>query len=455
MLPHVENYIPMRSIRPNNLLFTLPLLVVFLLCFAVVAQGASQLRPSERRGIAQVQEHLQHQEYTQAIDSLAPLLQRQKHHPLLEFYRGIIAQAQEQYDEACSWFALSVAADPDLLYAWISLAQCHFKLDAYTDAALAFERSYTLSAPAEPRWRYNAALAWFQAGELQKAEALLLHLLQDFSADFALQWRELLVHVYVAEGGSTLEAEQKLRLALAHVQILAHQSGEPALQRWREYLVHLYLHLDMRTHAQELVAQLLEADGLEPRWWRVAAHLCLENRQYSSALVALQVAGFLAPGDEREQRLRADLCMHLGIPVLAIEYYTQMQVEKGNVAELLLPLAQAYVERHEPQQALHWLEQIDTQVVDITQMRLHAQILFMLKSYAKANTAYVRLAKQERTPSAAGRAWMLAAYAAWNAEAWADVVTALNVAVQYPSYAGQARALLRQLQDVHAELGIL
>lgn len=444
----------LRSFQRNNLLFIILLFGVALLSVAVDAECAAQLRPSEQRGIAQAQQHLERQEYAQAIENLTPLLQRQSHHPLVDFYRGIIAQAQEQYAQAQTWFERSVTADPELLFGWINLAQCRFQLGEYAGAAQAFERSYTLSTPPAPRWRYNAALAWFQAGELQKAESLLLHLLEDFPAEPPLQWRELLVHIYLGEGNLKREDEERRRLALAQVQILAQQSEEPARRRWREYLVHLYLQLQLHAQALEFVTHLLEVEGLEPRWWRVAAHLYLEEQRYRSALVALQVAGYLAPGDEREQRLRADLCMHLGIPAQAIEYYLQLLPEQGQLqpmqgdaAELLLRLAQAYVQRHEPQQALQWLEQMDTQDMEIVQLRLRAQILFMLKRYGEAGTAYASLAVKEQNPAAAGRAWMLAAYAAWNAKAWGDATAALNAAAQYPPYASQAHALLQQLQD--------
>ncbi|MDY0211631.1 MAG: tetratricopeptide repeat protein [Desulfuromonadaceae bacterium] len=436
------------TLKPTRFVRHILLFVVAMLWFAAAAECAQQLRPSEQRGIAQAQQYLERQEYVQAVASLTPLLHRQKHHPLVDFYRGIIAQTQGQYDEAQTWFSRSVAADPELLSGWINLAQCNFQLEEYTDAAHAFERSYALSAPLEPRWRYNAALAWFQAGELENAETLLLHLLQDFPAELALQWRELLVHIYLRDDNLNRKREESNRLALAQVQILAHQSEEPARRSWREYLVHLYLQLNMRSQALEFVTQLLEVEGLDSRWWRVAAHLYLEEQQYRSALVALQVAGYLAPGDEREQRLCAALCMHLGIPAQAIEYYMQLQLMQGEAAEVLLALAQAYVQRHEPQQALQWLEQIDAQEVNIAQLRLRAQILFMLKQYAKAGAAYASLAEQEQNPSAAGRAWMLAAYAAWNAEAWTDAVIALNSVAQYSDYANQAHALLQQLQDV-------
>ncbi|MDD2557998.1 MAG: tetratricopeptide repeat protein [Desulfuromonas sp.] len=434
-------------LKPTRVVRPILLLVVAMLCFAPAVECVQQLRPSEQRGLAQAQQHLARQEYVQAVESLAPLLQRQQHHPLVDFYRGIIALTQEQYDEAQTWFARSVTADPELLFGWINLAQCRFQLEEYTSAAQAFERSYTLTDPPEPRWRYNAALAWYQAGELQKAETLLISLLQDFPAQPALQWRELLVHTYLRGDNLNRKSEENNRLALAEVEILALQSEEPALRSWREYLVHLYLQQNMRAQALEFVTHLLEVEGLEPRWWRVAAHLYLEEHRYRSALVALQVAGYLAPGDEREQRLRADLCMHLGIPAQAIEYYIQMQQEQGNTAELLLHLAQAYVQRYEPQQALQWLEQIDAQEVNIAQLRLRAQILFMLKHYVKAGGAYMNLAAMEQNSTAAGRAWMLAAYAFWNAEAWTEAIAALNSAVKYPAYVNSAQALLRQLHE--------
>ncbi len=422
------------------------LLGVLLSVGSTSAEGAIPMRPSEQRGIERAREYLTQERYAEAIAQLKPLLEREEHHPLVDFYRGLIAQTQEDYAAACTWFERSVAQDDSLYPGWVNLALCRFQMQEYATAAQAFARSYALAEPPEPQWRYNAALAWYQAGELTRAQELMLQLLEDFPATVELVWRELLVHIYLKQDG-----EQKLRLALLQVQILAQQSSATAQQRWREYLIHLYLQLKMPEQAREFVAQLLEVESLEPRWWRIAAHLHLEAQRYADALVALQVAGFLAPGDPREQRLRADLCIHLGIPLQAIPYFTDL-LEKRSASiaehEVLLGLAQAYLQRHQPQEALKYLTQIDAAQESVSQLRLRAQILYMLKDYPEAHAAYVALAQREQQERARGRAWLLAGHAAFHAADLEAAQKALRHAADESEFTSQAQQLLHHLRSL-------
>ncbi|MGM0416106.1 MAG: tetratricopeptide repeat protein, partial [Thermodesulfobacteriota bacterium] len=183
---------------------------------------------------------------------------------------------------------------------------------------------------------------------------------------------------------------------------------------------------------------------------RISAHLHLEAERYADALAALQVAGFLAPGDAREERLRADLCMHLGIPHQAIPYYTDLLEEHTSYAEereVLLGMAQAYVQRHKPQEALTYLTRVDTEQETLPQLRLRARILYMLEDYAQAHAAYVALARREQQGRDSARAWLFAGYAAWNATEMEAAHEALRQAAQEPEFRSQAQQLLRHLQS--------
>jgi tetratricopeptide (TPR) repeat protein len=424
------------------------LLLVGILCSAgnAATEEGGRLRPSEQAGIARTRTYLEQKRYAAAEEVLRPLLERERHHPLVDFYRALVAQYQEDYATACPWFERSVGGDPTLYAGWINLAQCRFNLREYAAAARAFERAFALAEHPEPRWRYNAALAWYQDRKPERARELLQRLLEDFPDAIALQWRELLVHIYMHEGG-----ERNQRLALKQVEILARESSASARQRWREYLIHLYLQLDMADTALEYVDALLEDEILAVRWWRIAAHIHLEQQHYTRALVALQVVGFLDPGDAREERLRADLCLKLGIPVQAITYLSdllEMASTTDDDSEVLLLLAQAYLQRHEPRRALAYLEQIDTGKEEVTHLRVRAQILYMLKDYAKAYTAYAELADRVQEGGNNARAWLFAGYAAWNAGELEAARDALKHAAREPEFSRQAQQLLQHLRDL-------
>jgi predicted Zn-dependent protease len=426
----------------GRFLYLIALLGVLLGSGFTVAEAATVLRPSEHRGIQRAREALAQEDYARARAALDPLLEREKRHPLVDFYRGVIAQSQDEHAEACVWFERSVAGDETLNAAWVNLAQ------EYAPAAQAFERSYSLAQPKEPRWGYNAALAWYQSGEMPRALALMQQLLDDFPAEVELQWRELLVHIYLDRGGE--DDEESLRRALPHVQILAQESSAAAQRRWREYLIHVYLQLQMPEKALQFVTRLLEQEIVEPRWWRIAAHLHLEAQRYPEALVALQVAGFLAPGDAREERLRADLCMHLGIPAQAIPYFTSLLESDSSDLDgqsALLGLAQAYLQRHKPQEALKYLDRIEAQHESAAQLHLRARILYMLADYPRAYAAYAELAREENDPRGRAQAWLFAAYAAWNADEIDKTREALQNAEQAPEYRAQAHQLRRYLHE--------
>lgn len=433
----------MRAPYPYTLLLKkcswFVLLGVLCTCIGARSSCAAELRPAEQRGIVQVRECLDQERYAEAVTILEPLLRRKEHHHLLDFYRGLVARLQDEYREAVPWFERCVAADPGLQPAWINLAQCCFYLDDYSGAAQAFERSYVLSRETEPRWRYNAALAWFQGREMEAARKVVLDLLDKHGAEALLRWRELLVHIYIRQ-----DTEESRRMAVPQVRILARQSEGERLRYWREYLVHLYLQLDMRAEALEYTAYLLDIDGLEVRWWRVMAYLHLEAGNYRAALVALQVAGFLAPGDAAEQRLRADLCMQLGIPAQAITYYGSLDPEADT--QLILHLAQAYLQRHDPQQALEWLDKVEAAEETPEELRLRARILLVLERYGPAYAACVKLAGAESQPAAGAQAWMLAAHAALHQERWQAAREALRQAGHYQRYRAETERVLKQLE---------
>lgn len=429
-------------------LYLCALLGIFFGVGAASTEAATPLRPSEHRGIEHAREALAQENYAEAIDALEPLLEREDRHALVDFYRGVVAQSRQKYAAACAWFERSVMQDETLYAAWVNLAQCRFQLQEYAAAAQAFERSYTLTQPKEPRWIYNAALAWYQGGEMPRALELMQQLLNDFPAAIELPWRELLVHIYLDQDEQ--DKKEALRRALPHVQILARESNAAAQRRWREYLIHVYLQLDMPEKALDFVTRLQELEILEPRWWRIGAHLHLEAQRYPEALVSLQVADFIAPGDVREERLRADLCMHLGIPAQAIAYFTSALEKPSSdmdTHKVLLSLAHAYVQRHKPQEALKYLGRIDAARQTVAQLHLRARILYMLEDYNQAYTAYIKLARRETESRSSAQAWLFAAYAAWHAGEGDKARAALRHAAQVPKFSAQAQQLQRHLQE--------
>ncbi|MBN2645084.1 MAG: tetratricopeptide repeat protein [Desulfuromonadaceae bacterium] len=419
----------------QRVLLSLALLVSLVGLDTSAATALQPLTLREQQALITAQNQMAERHFDAALKSLAPFLARSPHHPLFDFSRGSLDLLQDRPAEALPWFVRTLEQDPDALSAWLNRAQCHYRLGQFGEAATAFERCFALQSPPQPQWRYNAALAWLQAGDHGQAEILLGQLLDEFADQIKPDWRAALVQSYLARG--------RADLAIPQLEALSETTTDQTQRRWREILVHQYLQLGRKETAQRYLERLVAEDGLEARWWRLLAHLHLESQQYHEGFVTLQVANLLVAGDEREQQLMADLCLQLGIPQQALERLKALQASDPQDSRLLNRLATASLQCHQPQQALAWLEQIPAPQPDAVR-ELRAQLLFLLERYEEAGRAYRQLAESRSGPSA-GSAWLLAGYAAWNREDWSGARQALQRASRYGKQQATARRLLEQL----------
>lgn len=297
------------------------LLLAGLLLVPVAEASSVPLAPSLQQALVQVQQQLAAGQLAAAEARLRPLLTA-KPHPLVAFSRAQLALLQQQPGEALRWLEVGLRDDPDHVAAWLNRAQAHYQLEQFAAAAEAFEQSFRLQ-PDAPRWRYNAALCYLQAGQPQQAVRLLTGLLEARSVPAPLEWHAALAR-------ALLEL-QRPAAAIEPLRLLAEQAPADEQRRWRELLLQQELALNRLQPAREHLRRWLRQDFSDARWWRLQGQLQLRQNDYRGALVSLQLAHWLEPGTGHERQLMADLCLQLGLPAEAARRYRQLAeaVEAG------------------------------------------------------------------------------------------------------------------------------
>jgi len=392
-----------------------------------------------RNLIVQTQQLMELEQYDKALELLEPQWQLGEHHYLVDFTVGNIYLLSQRHIEAIPWYRAVVQKQPEYRGAWLNLAQCYYVQEQYALAAEAFEQGYKLSIPRQPTLRYNAALAYLQAGKFEHSLVLLKRLVVDYPDEDHTAWRIALVQGYSA-------LDQPLN-ALPHVEILAQTTTATEQRRWRELLIQHYLLLKMVDKALIAANHYVQVDGLEPLWWKLLTSIHLDAGRYSEGLVALKVLAYLQPLSEQEQHLLADLYLTLGVPKEAVRYYETLQQQRPYDEQLLSRLAHASLNLHQPDQALFWLEHAQADTDNVSLLRLQAQLLFSLKRYAEAVELFERLTRLEKD---SGATWLMQGYAAWNGEMWAQARRALNRAQRYPQQRKKAKQLLHQLDVIES-----
>jgi tetratricopeptide (TPR) repeat protein len=201
----------------------------------------------------------------------------------------------------------------------------------------------------------------------------------------------------------------------------------------------------MRAEALAYARMLTRQTPTIAKWWKALTHIQLNDSQYEEALAALTIYSFLNPLTLEEKQLLADLNLQLGIPVKATPVYETCLQEKP-VKRLLQHLVLAYRQLGRPDTALERVDTFQINPKDADLMLLKGELHYQLKQFDKAVAAYRKAAQNKGKH--AGRAWLMAGYAAWQMD---DIATSKQAFAKARKHARQKRAAtaaLRQLARV-------
>lgn len=356
-------------------------------------------------------------------------------HPMVYFALGNCYLLQEEYMEAKKALLAAVEREPGFVDAWVNLAKTYYERKEYAQAARCYANAYERSDQSHPDYLYFSAVGYLMAEKYVSALTAFEALFKAHADRIQKQWRENYVNALVAAGHP--------RRALPLIKILAKQSNGDKKTRWQETLLHLYLQLDMHTQALSYARNLTRENCTMAKWWRALAHVNLSLGNYKEALADLTIYGYLTPLSDEEQRLWADLNLQLDIPVRAVSVYEAMIKEKPD-KRLLQKLVTAYQKLDRSEKALEQLNYFGLATNDPEILMIKGDLLYALKRFNDANNAYRRAAQADFRQ--AGRAWLLAGYAAWQTNDLSSSRQAFERAAKYSGQRKAARLAMAQLR---------
>jgi tetratricopeptide (TPR) repeat protein len=361
---------------------------------------------------------------------------RGTHHPEVYFALGTCRLMQKAYAPAKAAYQKALQRDPGHLSSWLNLAQAAYGLGDYPLAARGFAEAYDHAPAPDPEYLYSSAAALLMAEDYGFALMAFEKLFARHPDTVQTAWRENYVHA--------LLAENQVRRALPHIRNLAAaNTGEKQVQ-WQEILLHQYLALDMAQAALDLILKLTREAPLRDKWWQALAHLALRENHYEQALMALLVVGYLRPLSAQETRLVADLNLQVGIPVKAATLYAAA-LEENRDPRLLKNLVQALQQLGRLEEALAACRRFAPHSRDGELLMIEADLLYALERFSEAGQAYRRAAAADRRR--AGRAWLMAGYAALQLQDAAAGREALAKAATFEGQRQAALVAMRRLPD--------
>ncbi|MBZ4658111.1 MAG: hypothetical protein JG766_34 [Desulfacinum sp.] len=413
------------------------------------AQDPRHLPLPVRVVLSQVYPLMQKKDYSRAVERLLAFQARGGpappagtadpkgyHHPEIYYTLGNCYLLQGRHPQAVAAYSQAVSRNPKHTYAWLNLAKAYYEGKSYAEAARCFERAYESSPERNPEHLYLAAAAQLMAGRHAQSIALFERLLAAHPQAVQPEWKEYLVHA--------LLAANRPRRALPYIRQLAETyTGEKQMQ-WQEILLYQYVQLGMSAQALSLARTLTEKAPTTAKWWKALAHIQLNAGRNEEALAALIIYSFLTPLSREESQLLADLSLQVGIPRKAVPLYESCLREKRD-KEVLQRLIYAYRRLGRSDAALARLDRFAPKPDDDPELlMLKAELLYDLKEYHRAAAVFRRAAQVEGNH--AGRAWLMAGYAAWQAQDLEAGRQSFARAARYPGERKTALSVLRQIQ---------
>lgn len=367
--------------------------------------------------------------------------EKERTHYLIEFTLGDIGLLTTDYPLAAKAYREALELEPDFAPAWMNLGKVLYETGDYPAAADSFQRAYHTDANPHPERLYYSATAYLMAGMPQQGLAVFKTLIDTHAADIKLEWKPTLVQLY-------LDAE-KPREALPVIEELAAESTGSERMQWQETLLGHYLQLDMTDRALAYAHELTRTAPTVSRWWKAQAHIFLQLSDQEAALKALMIYAKLTDPDDTEKMLLADLNLQVGIPAMAAYYYRKLADQSPN-ADTVTRLAHALRLSGRPAEALEQIDHfLESQTApDLLWMK--GELLYEIKDYPAAAETFRRCTTDL---SRAGRAWLMAGYASWQAKNIVAAQKDFIHASAYPKQKESAGVALKALDNDRPDRG--
>ncbi len=449
----ISNFALCRSWRPGMLIAGVVMTGVMIFSGpekGLASRDYRRLPASVKLVLKKVRDRMKQNDHQGAIDHLIAFRRGQEKneknaseddatlHPLIYLTLGNCYLVQEDYVSAKKALSDAVRDDPESVEGWVNLGKAFYELKQYDEAAKCYDHAYEHSDPADPEYLFFNGVSRLLGQQYMDAVRVFDALFNAHKDQIRPQWQENYVHALLGAGRS----HQALPLIK---ELIASSEGETKI-KWQEVLLHLYLQLEKPQQALTYADTLARDDCIEPKWWKALVHVHLILVQYEKALAALTVYGYLVPFTKEERKLWANLNLQLNIPVHAAPVYEALLKEKPDKG-LLRHLLVAYQRLDRPKEALARLNAFHPAVDDPELCMLKGDMLYEMKRFQDAKKAYQRAAAKADAQTA-GRAWLMAGYAAWQSNDVEAGRRAFENAIRYRKQRKAAKEALARIKKM-------
>lgn len=361
-----------------------------------VFAGDRPLSYRETKVIYKAKAYLDHGNAQQCVGLLGQYLSRDHTDVPYQFYMLLgncwfqlnnARQAGEAYQKALELRP----KDPDLL---VNYATSLYVQEKYREAAEVFARTFRLKKPERLDLLYRAAASYYQAGLYHKARGVLDTLMAR-TKDMKKKWVELLVFTDVR------------------------------LKDWDD--------------ATKFLTRLVHQGPEEAKFWKLLAHVRLNQGKYKDAAVSLEIAYHLKDPSRPELEGLASLYSYLDAPLKAAEILTKAY-DTNQEPKQTLHLARLYARGYQYDKALRLYRAVLDQDPSEVIVKEMVSLLYDSGKFWEMVTLVDQAVKQYgfKDPSL----YLMKGYAAWHLQDWALARSAFQMAKASDRYRSQAEGAL-------------
>ena len=357
---------------------------------AVVRRVVFRAETAYRRGDVEEAQRL-------LTDALAAGANRD--HPAVRYRLGAYLLELGRPQDALPHLRRAAEQAPRAVPVWRDLARAAYETGAHAEAAVAFERTFTLATDdPDPVLRYYGAVSWLQADQPDSALAVLVPL--------------------VASAPDTVPRD------------------------WVQALVSAAAQADTSARADAGVERLLGDHPGDAGAWLLASQQAQLADDVPTAVVRLKVAAYLAPLSVHDQRRLAELQAVAGVPRQSARRYAALWDEGRGDHSVADQLAGAWLRAHEPDSARTVLSRVLAVEPTARRWSRLGDLEYELERWEEAARAYrdgLALAPDD------GRMWLNLGICQWRLGRLQAAREALQRASEDPALADHAQNLLDRL----------
>jgi len=187
---------------------------------------------------------------------------------------------------------------------------------------------------------------------------------------------------------------------------------------------------------------LLEKDKNNPSYWKLLAHLYLQQNNYKKGVTAFTIYSYLNPLKREEMVLLGDLNQAIGLPLKAAEYYEKVVGIGGDKISDYEKLASTYLAGHRPERAKVALERALNKGPNSRLWFMMGQVLYEEEKFEEAYCAFKKSAVLNDED---GGCYLMMGYCALQTGKKSEAGIAFKKAAQFPRQRKMARKLLKQV----------